>query len=147
MIVCILISIPIFNSDTWFDNVTTYTKSVSYFNAFTENITEFETQIPIFISQMVNYPRPLVFFSVNFSTQSFNFPNDYPDFINITTALNNIRDYNVDVYNSGENSPSDITIAFDKSPLAVFQAQLNIGRTLFVCVIMIVVTLLFTRDV
>lgn len=68
MIVCILISIPIFNSDTWFDNVTTYTKSVSYFNAFTENITEFETQIPIFISQMVNYPRPLVFFSVNFST-------------------------------------------------------------------------------
>lgn len=68
MIVCILISIPIFNSDTWFDNVTTYSKSVNYFNAFTDNITEFETQIPIFIAQMVNYPRPLVFFSVNIST-------------------------------------------------------------------------------
>ena len=53
----------------------------------------------------------------------------------------------MDVYNSADSSPNDITIAFDKSPLAVFQAQLNIGRTLFVCVIMIVVTLLFTRDV
>lgn len=49
MIVCILISIPIFNSDTWFDNVACYSKSISYLTSFADNITEFESKLPIFL--------------------------------------------------------------------------------------------------
>lgn len=147
MILCILISIPIFNSDTWFDNVTSYSKSVSYLSSFTNNITEFECQLNLFIKEMVSKPKPLIFLSINISNSVYNFPNDFEGYDNTTMNLNNIRDFNVEIYNPPVGYIHDFTIVFDKTPLSVFQSQLNIGRTLFVCVIMIVVTLLFTRDV
>lgn len=51
---------------------------------------------------MVNKPKPLIFLSINISTHSYNFPNDFAQYQNTTLNLDNIRDFNVDIYHSSE---------------------------------------------
>ena len=58
-------------------------------------------------------------------------------------ALEDLRSDEVDVYvNSDEE-----TFIFDKQSANILSAKLNIGRTTFVCLLLIVATLLFSRDV
>lgn len=66
MILLILISIPLLNSDTWFDNVTSYEKSVKQLSFLAgRSPLEFDATIPTFISSMSDKPQPLVYFSVH----------------------------------------------------------------------------------
>lgn len=41
----------------------------------------------------------------------------------------------------------NITVVYDTTSYDIFTAQLNIGRTLFVCVLLIISSLLFSQDV
>lgn len=57
--------------------------------------------------------------------------------------LDDLRNDEVDIYvSSGGN-----TFIYDKSSGNILSAELNIGRTTFVCVLLVVATLLFSRDV
>lgn len=40
-----------------------------------------------------------------------------------------------------------MTLVYDQTAETAFQSQLNIGRTLFVCVLLIGLSILFTRDI
>ena len=62
MILLILVSIPIFNSTTWFDVVSTYDKGIEQLAFFRNNSTQFDIEAGIFIPEMLALPEPIVFF-------------------------------------------------------------------------------------
>lgn len=61
MILLILISIPILNGDTWFDNITSYEKGIEELSFFA-NTDYFDIEAAIYITEMLNLPEPLVYF-------------------------------------------------------------------------------------
>ena len=86
-------------------------------------------------------PSSIVFFEVDVNSSCCQFPRDYPQYD--VPALEDLRSDEVDIY---VNSNAD-TFVYDKSSSNILAAKLNIGRTTFVCVLLIVATLLFSRDV
>ena len=42
---------------------------------------------------------------------------------------------------------TDSTVVFDKTDSDILSSQLNLGRTLFICILLMVSTLLFSNDV
>lgn len=66
MILLIMISIPLLNCDTWYDNVTSYetgTFQLAYFAG--NNASEFDAIFPVFITEMMQRSSPLVYFSAS----------------------------------------------------------------------------------
>lgn len=98
-----------------------------------------------FIDYMIARPQPLVYFIVSVNSTCCEFPKDWPSYNN-TKALDTIRANDILVYVTNDDY-APITVVYDQSSQSAFQSQLNVGRTLFVCFTLIIVTLLFTRDV
>lgn len=90
---------------------------------------------------MLILPEPVVYFEVEVNETCCQFPRDYPEYGDIT-SLESLRSDEVSFYLSSSND----TIIFDISKTNILSAQLNIGRTLFVCALLIIATLLFSRD-
>lgn len=119
---------------------------LSFFNGRINS--EFDAMVTVFIENMTSKPQPLVYFSAYVNSTCCEFPKNWPSYAN-TKSLDSIRPNDILVYVvSDDNSISNtVTAAYDQSYQSTFSAQLSIGRTLFVCVILITITLLFTRDV
>ena len=144
MILLILISIPIFNSSTWFSLVSTYNKSIEQLAFFKDNSTQFDIEAGLFISQMLNLPEPLVFFEVQVNSTCCQFPRDYPTYL---SSIPNITTLRSDSINAVIDISTNATAIYNTTPTNILSSQLSIGRTLFVCILLIVSTLLFSRDV
>lgn len=98
----------------------------------------------VFIDNMTAKPQPLVYFSVSVNSTCCEYPKNWDNAS--AKSLDSIRPSDILVYVVNDDA-SSITVAYDQTGQSIFQSQLSIGRTLFVCVILIVITLLFTRDV
>lgn len=65
MILLILVSIPLFKAETWFNNVSSYENGVSQLAYFANsNMTEFNAALPVYIDYMIQKAQPLVYISV-----------------------------------------------------------------------------------
>lgn len=95
---------------------------------------------------MTSKPQPLVYFSAYVNSTCCEFPKNWPNYAN-TKSLDSIRPSDILVYVVADDNSNTVTAAYDKSNQSIFSSQLSVGRTLFVCVILITITLLFTRDV
>lgn len=109
---------------------------------------EFDAMAAVFIENMTRKPQPLVYFSAYVNSTCCEFPKNWANYAS-TKSLDGIRPNDILVYVvSDDNSYTNtVTAAYDQTNQSIFSAQLSIGRTLFVCVILITITLLFTRDV
>lgn len=69
MILLILISIPLFKGDTWFDNVTSYEMGLNELAYFANsNLSEFNTVLPKYIEVMTQKPQPLIYFTIDINS-------------------------------------------------------------------------------
>ena len=141
MILLILVSIPIFNSTTWFSPSTTYTRGMENVIMFKNNTSQFDTQANLFISQTLQLPEPLVYFEIYFNATCCQFPKDFPQYS--SKNLETIRADSIYPILFGDTD----LVVFDQTNTNILSSQLNIGRTLFVCVLLIASTLLFSRDI
>jgi hypothetical protein len=93
---------------------------------------------------MMKLPSTLVYFSVNFNTTCCTFPDNYPELkaaYNVTSS----EEYRIDDLLSYITDAGSVVV-FETTASSVLTSQLNVGRTLFVCLILVVATLLFSRD-
>lgn len=61
--------------------------------------------------------------------------------------MTEVEDLRSDSINAIIDSNSNATAIYDITPTNILSSQLSIGRTLFVCILLVVSTLLFSRDV
>lgn len=101
----------------------------------------FDTAATIYIEEMINQAEPLIFFSIEVNSTCCTFPDDYS--YSGVTDYKTLRSDELYIIVSDNNS----TVIFDQSPSNILSAQLNIGRTLFVCFLLIISTLFFSHDV
>jgi len=145
LVLLILISIPLLDGDTWFDNVTSYEKCLSELNFFADyDSVQFDTQLRMTITQMTSKPNPIVYLSYPYNDTCCEFPTNYPQEAALVRNLSNIRSESIFIFYD-ENTNS--TIVYDQTDEATLQSQLNIGRTIFVCILLIALSMLFSRDV
>ena len=144
MILLILVSIPIFNSSTWFDVVSTYDKGIEQLAFFRHNSTQFDIEAAIFIPEMLALPEPIVFFEVEVNSTCCEFPRDYPQYYGQVPEVEDLRS---DSINAIIDSNSNATAIYNITPTNILSSQLSIGRTLFVCILLVISTMLFSRDV
>ena len=88
----------------------------------------------------MNLSSPLVYLSYPINKTCCTFPDDF-QYHNVT-PISSLRVGSV--VNTDYNS---IVAIFDRTEQDILSSKLNIGRTLFICVIIVVFSLLFTRDV
>lgn len=148
MMLLILISIPLLKGDTWFNNVTSYEMGLNELAYFANlNLSEFNAVLPKYIDIMTQKPKPLIYFTIDINSSCCEFPTNFPTYSSIKN-LDSYRSSDVLIYTAGiGDTQKNVTVVFDQTPALILEAQLSIGRTLFVCILLIVVTLLFTRDV
>lgn len=93
---------------------------------------------------MITKSSPMIYFSVPINTTCCKFPLNYPEYIDQVKLVSSLRVSDILVYSS---QTYNITIAFDSSEDNILSAKLSIGRTLFVCAMLIAMNILFTRDI
>lgn len=76
------------------------------------------------------------------NTTCCSFPEDYPSLNSGIPTLDSIRASSTMTYTMG-----NITLVYDSTWSDIFTSQLNIGRTLFVCILLIFSSLFFSQDV
>jgi hypothetical protein len=101
----------------------------------------YDQQATIYIDHMLGLPQSLVYFYVAVNTTCCTFPNDYPSYVVLDSSYYRTED--LTAYETALGS----AVVFQQTSIATLNAQLNIGRTLFVCILLIISTLLFSRDV
>jgi hypothetical protein len=144
MVLLVLISIPLLDGDTWENNVTSYEKSLAeliFFQGY--DPVEYDAQLKITIQLMSLKPDPLVYIFAPYNSTCCEFPTNFPEYVGKVKSLSDIRFDAVLIFYDGE---TNTTIAYDQTNEVAFQSELNIGQTLFVCVLLIVMNILFTRD-
>jgi hypothetical protein len=145
MVLLVLVSIPLLDADTWYDNVTSYEKALDdliFFKNYAP--VEFDAQLRITIHLMSTKPDSLVYIFIPYNSTCCEFPTNFPEYVGKVKSLSDIRFDALLMYN---DAASNTTIAYDQTNETAFQSELNIGRTLFVCVLLVAMNILFTRDV
>ena len=92
MILLILISIPLLNGDTWYDNVTSYEKGLDelvYFKS--KGSAMFDVSVGIFISEMTQKTFPLIYFQIPVNGTCCEFPKQFPNYISSVRSTNDLR--------------------------------------------------------
>ena len=85
-----------------------------------------------------------MFFEIPINTTCCIFPTNYPQYQNQVRDVFSIRSTSLNaVVDDGTSS----TFIFDKTDSDILGSQLNLGRTLFVCLLLMISTLLFSNDV
>lgn len=97
-----------------------------------------------YINFMMDLPSKLIYFNVPVNETCCTFPDSYP-VLRDKFSVSNSEEYRT---NSLLSYTSDLgsAVVFESTYSEILTAKLNIGRTLFVCLILIVSTLLFARD-
>ncbi len=145
MILLILISVPLFNVSTYFDRDTVYSKSINQLAKTAAGNPEiYDTQVPIFVDEMRNFNEKLIVFQVERNASCCKFPDDYADLAERygVEKVGSLRPDEIDSFVGVESA----VVAYNARDVRVLTAQLSIGRTIFVCIVLVVSTLLFSQD-
>ena len=89
---------------------------------------------------------PLIFFQIPINGTCCEFPKQYPDYLSLVRNITDLRTDETLIYTSDDSDNSSM-VAYDQSSQLILASQLNVGRTILVCILLILITLLFTRDV
>lgn len=147
MIILIIISIPLFNASTWYSsNVTSYEKGIYDLELAAQTSSAlYDNLDTTFIDYMMKLPSTLIYFYVNVNATCCTFPDNYP-IHRVTYNVSNSEEYRTDDLLSYMTDAGSLVV-FETTSTSKLTSQLNIGRTLFVCLVLIVSTLLFSRDI
>lgn len=145
MIMLVLLSVPLLSSTTWFAETTIYEDSINQLDFFmmsgTDNYTR-DAELSIFINQSLSLRIPVVYIDFSINSTCCNFPRDFPSLSAGVPTLDELRASSTASYTMG-----NITVVYDSTSYDIFTSQLNIGRTLFVCILLVISSLLFSQDV
>lgn len=72
------------------------------------------------------------------------FPTNYPEYQSQVRDIYSLRSTSL---NAVVDDGSQSTFIFDRTDSDILASELNLGRTLFVCLLLMVSTLLFSNDV
>ena len=144
MIIIILLSIPLLDGSTWFTNITIYDKAQNSIIYLAENYpSQYQTNVDLYISQATTkFLNPLLYFNIKAGTITDTFPDNYPAYtgtINEILAATRSDDINLVEINGN-------TFAYDTSQYNIYVSYFNIGRTIFVCLLLIITTIFFSSD-
>ncbi len=91
---------------------------------------------------MTTFLNPLLYFSINSGTISDSFPDNYPSYTGtVNDILLNTRSDDINLV-TGDG----YTFAYDISSYNKKVAYFNIGRTIFVTLLIIITTIFFSSD-
>ncbi len=145
MILLIIICIPLFNASTWYSsNVTSYEKGIYEMEVAAQTSSAlYDSLDDFYIESMVKLPSTIIYFSINVNASCCTLDN-YPTY-KLTYNISNSEEYRTDDLLSYITDAGSIVV-FETTWTSRLTSQLNIGRTLFVCLILVVSSLLFSRD-
>ena len=144
MIILILLSIPLLDGATWFSNVTIYNEAQSSLVYFAQNYPgQYQTNANLFVSKATTtFLNPLLYFSINSATITDKFPDNYVAYSgNLNNILANTRSDDIELIEG-----NGFTFGYDISWYNKQVSYFNIGRTIFVCILLIVTTIFFSHD-
>lgn len=95
----------------------------------------------LFIADSTNLLNPLVFFTITTTSVNDTYPDNYNSSTSASYLISNIRASDLDTY-TGDG----YTVAYDVSWYNKQVALMSIGRTIFVCILLIITTMLFSND-
>lgn len=79
MILLLIISIPLFNASTWFDNLTSYEKGLLQLEYASKiNYQTYDLMAQNYISFMESTPSTLIYLEVAVNATCCTFPDNYP---------------------------------------------------------------------
>lgn len=121
MILLIMLSIPLLNMSTWFNNTTSYEKGpyqLAYFAG--NNPTQIDPVFSAFITEMMQRSSPLVYFSTPVNTTCCEFPKNFHNYTNSVKSLDSIRSSDISIYVANvPNSENQVTVAFDQTAQSI----------------------------
>lgn len=144
MIILILLSIPLLDGSTWFTNVTKYDKAQVSLIYFAQNYpSQYQTNANLFIeTATTTFLNPLLYFSINTGNITDTFPDNYPAYIGtVNEILAETRSDDINLVMS-----DGCTFAYDITQYNIYVSYFNIGRTIFVCLLLIITTIFFSSD-
>ena len=144
MIVVILLSIPLLDGATWFTNKTVYDQAQSSLVYFAQNYpSQYQTNADLFIFEAKNtFLNPLLYFTLNVNTISDTFPDNYSAYSStISQILSEYRSDDINLIEGG-----GYTFAYDISEYNKTVSKFNMGRTSFVCLLLIITAYIFSSD-
>ena len=144
MIVLILISIPLLDGGTWFTNVTKYDKAQISLMYIGQNYpSQYQTNANLFIVKATgDFLNPLLYFSISAGNTSDIFPDNYLTYVGTINKI--LAEARSDDINLVEGT--GYTFAYDISQYNKYVSYFNIGRTIFVCLLLIITTIFFSSD-
>ena len=143
MIILILISIPLLDGTTWFNNTTVYDASQNQIIYLADKYpTVYQKSADLFIASATSYTNPLLYFKLLSGSINDYFPDNYTAFPGtIDDILSNTRLEDIDITYSG-----DSIFAYDVSDFNKKNSIMNICRTVFVSLLLIITTIFFSQD-
>ena len=143
MIILILVSIPLLDGSTWVTSPTIYDKAQSSLVYYAQYYpSQYQTNANLFIETAMNsFNYPLLYYKIQIGTILDNFPDTYSYAGDIQTILAETRSDDINLI-SGDG----YTFGYDISEYNRTVSCFNIGRTVFVCLLLIITTVLFSSD-
>jgi hypothetical protein len=142
MIILVLVSIPLLDGSTWFSALAVYDRGISNAMYFANNSpAEYQTQMNMFIADSSHFLDPLIYFIISTDAVNDTYPDNYISGASANEIISVYRTSDIDVY-----AGTGYIVGFDISWYNKEISMMNIGRTFFVCILLIVTTMLFSND-
>ena len=144
MIILILLSIPLLDGATWYSSVTIYQQAQSSLIYFAENYPgQYQTNANLFVQKATtSFLNPLLYFNIKVGSISDSFPDNYSAYTgSINNILANTRSDDIELLET-----NGYTFGYDISWYNKQISYFNIGRTVFVCLLLIITTIFFSHD-
>lgn len=144
MIILILLSIPLLDGSTWFTSVTIYDKAQESLVFYAKNYPSlYQTNADMFIEEAANkFLNPLLYFSIEIGSVNDSFPDNYAQYAgSVNSILENTRTDDMTLVDG-----DGYTFGYDTSFYNKQVSYFNIGRTTFVCLLLIITTIFFSSD-
>lgn len=144
LIILILISIPLLDGSTWYNFTTVYDRSQSSLLFYANNYpADYQTVANSYIAQATtNFLNPLLYFEVTTGNISDIFPDNYTNYAGSEEIILQSTRLDDIFISSGNGYLFGYSIAWYNKVVSIF----NIVRTIFVCVLLIITTVLFSND-
>ena len=143
MIILILVSIPVLDGSTWFTPLTVYDKGCLDLVYFANtNPASYQAIANAYIEYATgSFLNPLLYFSISSGSIIDNFPDYYEAYSGtFTDILNNYRSDDISII-----SGNGYTFGFSIAWYNKLGAAVNIARTLFICILLITTTIVFSK--
>lgn len=96
----------------------------------------------VFINQSLTLYNPLVYMSFPMNSTCCEFPKDFPELGAGIPELDDLRASSIHTQETER-----IVLVYNTTANDIFTSQLNAGRTLFVCFLLILSSLFFNQDI